>query len=118
MQPDHGCSAHTNAPNNTSCASNLYGSCQSGTSACEQGVSPVAYSSGASCIDRYGRRDHGESVDHQSIAAAGLRLPGNIVQCEASNRIAEIHVDLPLVDQKSDGLAGAPYLDAVPITPP
>jgi hypothetical protein len=40
-----------NAPDNTSCTSSLYGSCQSGACACYQGVSPVTCTTGASCMN-------------------------------------------------------------------
>jgi hypothetical protein len=40
-----------NAPNDTSCATNLYGSCQSGACTCYQGVSPVSCTSGGSCFN-------------------------------------------------------------------
>ncbi len=44
------CSTPT-APDSTSCTSSLYGSCQSGACACYQGVSPVACTKGASCMN-------------------------------------------------------------------
>jgi hypothetical protein len=40
-----------NAPDNTSCTSSLYGSCQSGTCACYQSVSAVTCTTGASCMN-------------------------------------------------------------------
>ena len=40
-----------NAPDNSSCTSSLYGSCQTGACACYQGVSAASCTSGASCLN-------------------------------------------------------------------
>ena len=46
-----GVCAGTAMPNNSTCTSNLYGSCQNGACACYQNAAPVACTSGPSCMN-------------------------------------------------------------------